>query len=78
VRETEQASTREVQGRQIAQTISEKLIDGGVSPQDRVEDLNDLSAAKHLLIKRRPAAGIQAAGSSAELRRTISTAQRGL
>jgi hypothetical protein len=57
---------------------SEKLIDGGVSPQDRVEDLNDLSAAKHLLIKRRPAAGIQAAGSSAELRRTISTAQRGL
>ncbi|HEX9735812.1 MAG TPA: sulfatase-like hydrolase/transferase [Thermoanaerobaculia bacterium] len=33
--------------------ISETLLDGGLAPQDRVGDVNDLSAAKHLLYKGR-------------------------
>lgn len=33
--------------------ITESLLEGGVAPQDRVGDVNDLSAAKHLLFKGR-------------------------
>lgn len=32
-------------------SISEELQDGGISPAERVGDLNDMSAAKHLLFK---------------------------
>ena len=39
----------------VAEEISEELIDGGIPPQDRVGHLNDLSTAKHLLFKGRPA-----------------------
>jgi arylsulfatase A-like enzyme/Flp pilus assembly protein TadD len=35
--------------------IREVLQEGGIAPQDRVSDVNDLSAAKHLLYDRRPA-----------------------
>lgn len=31
------------------ETVSEKLTTEGIAPQDRVQDINDLSAAKHLL-----------------------------
>ncbi|MFN2334032.1 MAG: tetratricopeptide repeat protein, partial [Wenzhouxiangellaceae bacterium] len=34
--------------------IREVLLDEGVAPQDRVSDLNRMSAAKHLLFKERP------------------------
>jgi arylsulfatase A-like enzyme/Tfp pilus assembly protein PilF len=34
--------------------ITEQLREGGIAPQDRVGDINDLSAAKHLLYDRRP------------------------
>jgi len=34
--------------------IREVLLDDGVAPQDRVTDLNRMSAAKHLLFKERP------------------------
>jgi len=34
--------------------IREVLLDDGVAPQDRVSDLNRMSAAKHLLFKERP------------------------
>jgi arylsulfatase A-like enzyme/Tfp pilus assembly protein PilF len=39
----------------VAKEITETLAEGGIPPQDRVGDLNDLSAAKHLLFKGRPA-----------------------
>jgi arylsulfatase A-like enzyme/Tfp pilus assembly protein PilF len=39
----------------VEKEISETLVDGGIPPQDRVGDLNDLSAAKHLLFEGRPA-----------------------
>ena len=35
--------------------VQEKLLDGGIAPQDRVTDLNRMSAAKHLLFDGRPA-----------------------
>ncbi len=35
--------------------ITEQLLEGGIAPQDRVGDINDLSAAKHLLYDRRAA-----------------------
>jgi arylsulfatase A-like enzyme/Tfp pilus assembly protein PilF len=37
-----------------ADTITEELVEGGIAPQDRVGDVNDISAAKSLLFRRRP------------------------
>jgi arylsulfatase A-like enzyme/tetratricopeptide (TPR) repeat protein len=37
------------------EVISERLLDGGIPPQERVGDINDLSAAKHLLFQGRVA-----------------------
>ncbi len=36
-----------------SERIVEKLLEGGIAPQDRVGDVNDLSAAKHLLFSHR-------------------------
>jgi arylsulfatase A-like enzyme/Tfp pilus assembly protein PilF len=39
----------------LSEQILERLREGGIAPQDRVTDINDLSAAKHLLFRGRPA-----------------------
>lgn len=44
------------------QTVSETLSDEGVAPRDRVGDINDLSAAKHLLFEGRFADAVHYTG----------------
>ncbi len=36
-------------GSSAGETVSESLVDGGIPPRSRVGDINDLSAAKHLI-----------------------------